>query len=270
MTSSTVSSRNRQTNFANNSVENGTCDPFTVVKGRYVGHDNFIVPKNFDEFYERYPDHVRNWVRKHVSSSTPNEDVEDWTQDLLIHLRYLPATSKHRAVGNEDIVETFDPNKHHGANAARFFNYINLCLGNKFRAMYSKRSKNPLCRPGNTSFEAGDRHHASDEFWQTHSEYLRRRCNQQERQRSVNHALSEFCEFAKREDSSVLPALQAIAAGGTFANAADLLGTTQHEVCRTWSRLRTLGKCFQTGEPVPHAPRRCQRRVTTRITVSIR
>jgi hypothetical protein len=269
MPSNTACRTTRPINFANISVEKR--DPFTVVDGRYIGHDGFVVPRNFDEFYDRYPEHVRNWVRKHAARSTPIEDVEDWTQDLLIHLKYLPATSKFRADGREDIVQTFDPKKHHGANGARFFNFINLCLTNKFRAMYSKRIKNPICRPGNASFEWEGREcdHGADEFWQAHSEYLRRRFNQQERQQNANHALREFCEFTKRKDSSVLRTLQAIAVSGTSAAAADLLGTTQHEVCRTWSRLRTLGRCFQNGEPVPKPPRRYTRRVTPRITVSV-
>lgn len=272
MPRSTASRNNRPINFANFSVENGTCDPFTVVKGRYVGHDGFVVPRNFNEFHERYPEHVRNWVRKHVSRSTPNEDVEDWTQDLLIHLQHLPVLSKHRAAGKEDIVQTFDPKKHHGANGARFFNFMNLCLLNKFRAMYSKRTKNPICRFGNSPFEwrGEDGDQAADEFWHAHSDYLRRRCQQELRRRNASHALSEFSEFVQREDSSVLPTLHAIAAVGTSAAAAGLLGMTQHEVCRTWSRLRTLGKCFQNGEPVPKAPRRYRRRVTARITVRVR
>ena len=128
-------SRKSTVNFASISVENRKPDPFTIVDGRYVGHDGFVVPKNFDEFHERFPQYVRNWVRRHADRSAPKEDLEDWTQDLLIHLQYLPATSKHREAGKEDIVQTFDPHKHYGANSARFFNYINLCLGNKFRSM---------------------------------------------------------------------------------------------------------------------------------------
>ena len=126
-------------------------DPFTIIDGRYVGHDGFVVPKDFAEFHERFPQYVRNWVRRHADRSTPKEDVEDWTQDLLIHLRCLPATSKHREAGKEDIVQTFDPLKHYGASSARFFNYINLCLGNKFRTMRSTRMKDAICRPGNLS-----------------------------------------------------------------------------------------------------------------------
>ena len=156
---------------------------------------------------------------------------EDWTQDLLIHLRYLPSTSKHRQAGKEDIVQTFDPYKHHGANQARFQNYINLCLGNKFRTIYSKRKKNPLCRPGNlsltTHFDETDRDQIGDEFCHSHSSYLRKSCERQERQRDDRHRIGEFVDFVRRQDSHVLPAMGAIAATGTPSGAAEFLGTTE-------------------------------------------
>jgi hypothetical protein len=41
------------------------------------------VPKDFDEFHDRFPQYVCNWVNWHVDRSTPKEDVEDWTLDLL-------------------------------------------------------------------------------------------------------------------------------------------------------------------------------------------
>lgn len=55
-------------------------------------------------------------------------------------------------------MQTFDPHRHYGANSARFFNYINLCLGNKFSTMRSARMKNPFCRPGNVSLTADWEH----------------------------------------------------------------------------------------------------------------
>jgi len=274
MRSNTAAVENQNINFASLPVENRKSDPFTVVDGRYVGHDGFVVPKDFDEFHERFPEYVRNWVSGHVDRSTPKEDVADWTQDLLIHMRYLPANSKHREAGKQDIVETFDPVKHHGANAARFFNYINLCLGNKFSTMRSGRLKNPLCRPGNLSltaaWEDADRDQADDEFCHRHSEHLRRRCQRQERQRDARQAVAEFSEFVKREDSSVLPAIEAIAATATSSAAADVLGTTTAGFCRMRSRLRQLGRCFQTGKRVPRRRRPYKRRLTTRITLRIR
>ena len=269
MRSNTAEIGNQPVSFYSFSVENRKSDPFSVVDGRYIGHDGFVVPRDFDEFYERFPQHVHNWVGRHVDRSTTKEDVEDWTHDLLIHLRYLPANSKHREAGKQDIVATFDPLRHHGANEARFFNYINHCLGNKFSTMRSGRLKNPLCRPGNLSltvaWEDADRDQADDEFCHRHSEHLRRRCQRQERQRDARQAVAEFSAFVQREDASVFSAMEAIAATATRGAAAESLGTTKADFCRMRSRLRHLGRCFQTGERVPRQRRPYKRRMTTRI-----
>jgi hypothetical protein len=259
MQSNTAVAGNLDANFANLSVENRTSDPFTTVDGHHVGHDGFVVPKNFDEFHERFPEHVRRWVERHVERSTPDEDVEDWTHDLLIHMRYLPTISKYREAGKQDMVQTFDPVKHHGANAARFFNYINLCLGNKFRSMRSTRLKNPLCRPGNLSLtvarEETDREQADDEFCHGHSEHLKASCQRQQQQQDARQFLTEFSAFVQREDSSKLPAIKAIAATATSSSAAEFLGTTTADFWQMRSRLRQLGRCFQKGERVPRQRR---------------
>jgi len=274
MQSNTAAVGNQDINFASFYVGNRKSDPFTVVDGRYIGRDGFVVPKNFDEFHERFPEYVRDWFKRHADRSAPKEDVEDWTQDLLIHLRYLPTVSKHREAGKDDVVQTFDPHKHYGANSARFFNYINLCLGNKFSTMRSARMKNPLCHPGNVSLTTDcadtDCNQVDDEFCHGHSDHLRRRCERQERQWDARHALAEFSEFVKREDSSVLPAMEAIAAVGTSDAAAELLGKTKADFCRMRSRLRQLGRCFQTGGRVPRRRRPYKRRLTTRISSRVR
>src|SRR5271167_3814793 len=137
-----------------------TGDPFTVnADGHYVGDDGFVVPMDFDEFYERYPKYVLNWVKKRLNRFVVDEDVEDWTQDLLIHMKFLPQGSKHRLpgangreLGCSDVVETFNPYQQYGASERRFRNYINFCLANKFNTVQSKRQKNPVCRPGNLPY----------------------------------------------------------------------------------------------------------------------
>lgn len=254
MQSNTVAVENQTINFSSISVENRRPDPFTVIDGRYVGHDGFIVPKNFDEFYERFPEYVRNWVRRHVDRSTPNEDVEDWTQDLLIQMLCLPANSKHREAGKQDIVQTFDPNKHYGANSARFFNYLNLCLRNKLSTMRSARMKNPICRVGNVSLDGhadeSDTGQVDDEFCHAHSAYLRGRCQRQEKQRDARHELAEFEGFLKREDSSVLPIVEAIATTAT-SRAAKMLGITKADFRRLHDRLRKLARFFLAGGAQP-------------------
>jgi len=120
------------------------------------------------------------------------------------------------------------------------------------------------------AWEDADRDHVDDEFCHRHSEHLRRRCQRQERQRDARHALAEFSVFVKREDSSLLPVMKAIAAGGTSGAAADVLGTTTAGFCRMRSRLRQLGRCFQTGERVPRRRRLYKQRLTARISFRVR
>lgn len=43
-----------------------------------------------------------------------------------------------------EVIETFVPAKHYGTNEARFRNYINLCLRNRFNNIYTKRKRDAL------------------------------------------------------------------------------------------------------------------------------
>jgi len=90
------------------------------------------------------------------------------------------------------------------------------------------------------------------------------------RQHEAKHALARFSEFVNREDSTVLPVMDAIAATATSGAAADVLGTTTAGFCRMRSRLRQLGRCFQTGERVPRQRRPYRRRVSMRISLRVR
>jgi hypothetical protein len=255
MLSNTATVENQPVNFTNVSVENRKADPFTIADGRYVGHDGFVVPKNFNEFHERFPQYVRNWVNRHADRSAPSEDVEDWTQDLLIHLHYLPPTSKHRQAGKEDIVQTFDPIKHYGANSARFFNYINLCLANKFRSIYAACMKNPLCHTGNLSLsvqrDGENWGQVDDECCHAHSEHLRNAAERLDKQGQDRKRIAEFTDFVSREDSGVLPAIGAISATGSHRDTAEFLGITDAEFARMRTRLRKLAGCLENGGTVP-------------------
>jgi hypothetical protein len=256
MQSNTVEVENQPLNFPNFSGEERTYkpDPFTIKDGRYVGSDGFVVPRDFDEFYERFPDYVSKWVSKHAGRSAPKEDLEDRTQDLLIHLKHLPPTSKYREVGKKDIVQTFDPVKHFGANQARFRNYVNLCLVNRFRTMHSRGMKDALCRPGNLSLgETGDQDLRSvdDEYCHSHSEYLQSAAKASEKQASDRTFLQEFLNFVRQKDPKVLPLVEALPATGTQSDAADWMGITESEFARMRTRLSQLSKCFLSGNPVP-------------------
>jgi hypothetical protein len=177
------------------------------------------------------------------------------TQDLLVHLKCLPPTSKYREAGKEDIVQTFDPARHYGASQRRFQNYINLCLANKFNTMYAARMKNPLCRMGNLSLsvqrDSESWGQVDDEYCHVHSDYLRRAAERLEKQRQDRERVMEFANFARREDSASLSAIGAILATGTSGDAAEFLGITHAGFTRMRTRLRQLGGCFEKGETVP-------------------
>ena len=230
-------------------------DSFRIRDGRYVGHDGFIVPKDFDEFHERFPQYVRNWVNRHADRSAPKEDMEDWTQDLLIHLLHLPPTSKHRKAGKKDIVQTFDPHKHYGANQARFQNYLNLCLTNKFRTLHSKRMKDALSQPGNVSLDPAmdedDSRCVDDEYCHAHSEYLREAANASEERDRDRAFVREFVGFVRREDQKSVAAIEALLARGTQQSAAHSLGISESRFARLLTRLRRLGEDCLNGKPAP-------------------
>lgn len=268
MRSNTVEVENQPVSIFYFSVEKKTCkpDPFTIRDGRFVGNDGFVVPRDFDEFYLRYPDYVRKWVSKHADRSAPKEDLEDRTQDLLIHLQHLPPTSKYREIGKKDIVQTFDPVKHYGANQARFRNYVNICLANKSKTFHSKRSKDALFRPGNLSLggqtEGEDLRSVGDEYCHSHSAYLQRVANAAERQARDRAFLQEFKNFVRREDPNVFPVIEALSATGTLGEAADWLGITEGEFARMRGRLGQLAKCFLSGEQAPRQRKPYKKRIT--------
>lgn len=71
-------------------------DSFERVDGHYVGHDGFVVPNDFAEFYQRFPDHIKRWIKRHAGRCSSKEDIDDWTQDLCAHMSSLPPSSKYR------------------------------------------------------------------------------------------------------------------------------------------------------------------------------
>jgi hypothetical protein len=249
MPSNTAVLENQAINFHNVLAEKS--DPFTIRRGHYAGSDGFVVPRDFGEFYKRFPDYVSRWVGKHCDRSAPKEDLEDWTHDLLIHLYSLPQTSNFREMGKQDTVETFDPSKHHGANQARFRNYVNVCLANKFRTMHSKSMKDALSRPGNVSFggptDCEDLHSVGDEYCHSHSAFLRTAVKAYEKHFSDKAFLEEFVEFVRREDPKALPAIKVIMATGRNAETAEWLRITEREFGRTRNRLCQLAECFLSG-----------------------
>ena len=253
---------------------NYTGDQFTKREdGHFVGDDGFIVPMDFDEFYDRYPKYVLNWVKKRLNRFSVDDDVEDWTQDLLIHMKFLPQGSKHRTpgangrpTGCSDVIETFNPYQQYGASERRFRNYINFCLANKFNTMQSKRQKNPVCRPGNIAFDGnqdtafGDHVLNSDEYVHQNSDHLTNLADRKMKQHDDALFTNQFKRYVKKEDPSVFPAIEALEATGPLGEAAQYMGVTEQEFARYRARLKQLGECFVQACEVPKQRKKYKKR----------
>lgn len=116
---------------------------FSIARGgHFVDDDGWVVPKNFDEFYERYPKYMLNWVQKRLNRFEVDEDVEGYTQDLLIHLKFSPARFFNRGEGDKacrDLIEAFDRYKEGGASEPNFRKYLNIVLAQILNVIRAKR-----------------------------------------------------------------------------------------------------------------------------------
>jgi hypothetical protein len=96
-------------------------------------------------------------------------------------------------------------------------------------------------------WEEADRNQADDQFCHGHSEHRRRRCQRQTRQWDARQAIAEFSEFVKREDSSMLPAMEAIAAVGTSGAAAEVAGKNDSGLLPYALTFAPVGQVFPDG-----------------------
>jgi hypothetical protein len=217
-------------------------DAFTVRDAHFVGHDGFTVPNSFNEFYQRFPAYVADWVGRRVRGCVSATEAEDWTQELLLHLAALPLCSKYRRDGKDDVIQTFAPERMHGANEARFRSFINQCLGNKFNTLYAKWRTRPLSNPGNLSLEVEMEKGGSDEFCHASSEYLRQAgCHSREREEQ-RFRLEEFVSLAESSIPDLGKLVEAFWTTGSWAEAAEMLSPQRCASVRR--RTRKLRKCM--------------------------
>ncbi len=227
-------------------------DAYTVRDGHIVGHDGFVVPNNFSEFYQRFPKYVADWVRRRVRDCVSATEAEDWTQELLLHLAALPTCSKYRRDGKDDVIQTFSPDRMHGANEARFRSFINQCLSNKFNTLYVKWRKRPLSNPGNLSFEADAEHGASDEFCHSNSTYLRQAGCRSRVREEQRFRLGEFVRLEGASIPGLQIALEAFHRTGNWKQTAMMFGRPWCEDIQR--RARERGKAFAKSDmPVTKA-----------------
>jgi DNA-directed RNA polymerase specialized sigma24 family protein len=215
-------------------------DAYSVREGHFVGHDGFIVPNNFSEFYQRFPAYVADWVRRRVHGCASASEAEDWTQELLLHLAALPVDSIHRRDGKRDVIQSFSPKRMHGANEARFRSFINQCLTNRFNTIYRKWRQRPLSNPSNRSFDVSGENGASDEFCHSNSNPLRqagRRIREREEHR---FRLEEFVNRTSDAIPGLKDVFEFFRTTGNWEETAKMFGRRKCASIRC--RARELGK----------------------------
>ena len=229
--------------------EGYTGDPFYITPDfHYVGTDGFIVPSSFEEFYDRYPQYIEKWVKHRLKGQGSKEDIEDWCQELIIHMKYLPPTSKHRDAGKTDVIQTFNPFAQYGANIRRWRSYINFCLANKYNTIHGKRSKNPVCRAGNISLvsEVNPEIHGevTDEYVYSKSSFLSDATLREEERQEGKFFVNSFIEYVQSKDQDMFPIIEALYHSG---NSSD----TIKDFCQTCKRLATTVE-LSNGDHIGH------------------
>jgi hypothetical protein len=211
-------------------------DPYTISDdGHIIGHDGFVVPKDFAEFYDRFPSHVRRFVRW---KRTPVEDREDCEQQLLMHLMTLPGDSKLRQAGCRDRIEAFRPDAY-GASEKRFFGYVNHCLRNHY-SQWRRVFSNPV-RSAVEPFDEGYVYsQVSKWFSASRIPYP---------DQSV--MVAEFLAFVEEHNPELISVLNTIGQAETFIDAQRMLGMTEKLFLRARNRLVVLYEHFELGEVPP-------------------
>jgi hypothetical protein len=220
--------------------------------GHYVSRkDGFIVPKNFSEFYERFPNYVTSWVHKHIQNSYRRNtaDVQDWVSDLTLHLMVLPERSLKRKNGFVDVISCFDPTRLGGANSKSFFYYVNTCLKNHFVEHLHKNRKDAirdvLRHSPNLSFDEIPAH-AEDE----QKDPI---CDQGRTNQDIYMTVrvGEFRAYVEKNEPELLPVVDIIFDTDTLKETANKLSLTVYQFRSVRSRLKVLYECFEKGLSAP-------------------
>jgi hypothetical protein len=229
-----------------------------------VGEDGFIVPKDFGEFFERYPLRVRRWVTRQLHRRFGQDAILDLEEDLLLYLCTLAPKSRFRRKGTNgrpegctDVIQCFDPVRHYGATAGRFHNFINLCLANRLNTILGTQRRNPVCDPRNLSIAnvevSQETRCGSELVGEVDEAYLlrhswtfagecRRRAHAED---AVLRAyIREFEQFVEQTDYKLLAVVRAIRRSATLRDAEKSIGMANHEFRRCRQELSLLKDRF--------------------------
>jgi hypothetical protein len=256
----------------------GASDPFSVTRdGNFVGQDGFIVPKNFGEFYAKYPNYVRRWAIKRLGRVVYSDAARDLEQDLLLFLFSLPKTSKFREQSEQhpdgcaDVIQCFNPLRQYGASERRWRSWLNLCLSNRASTIYQRQKKDALSRKNNIAFDAASDPggvSVDDEYLHHHSEFLQRKSAEQSSAVDKRLAANQFIDFVLEKEPRLYDTVLAISETGTLHDAQELLQVDEGTLSRNRRRIAQLKDALLDGGPISKQRRPYRKRAKVHTAFS--
>lgn len=244
--------------------------------GRIVGPDGFVVPRDFPEFFERFPRHVRSFVRRHLTTR-PEHERQERESELLLFLLTLPEDSKYRRPGVNghpdgctDRIMTFCPERSYGASAGRFFAYLNLILLNRLISLEKKSAVDPVASRSTLRFTSADIPEPGgldEASYLQHSSFAHSQTWLESEKVVAQVCVSRFFDFVQEHNPELIPTLNAIASSSRLVEAQTELGISDQLFSRGRHRLRVLHRSFTSGTAVPKQRRNRTQTHATQGTV---
>jgi hypothetical protein len=230
--------------------------------GHWVGNDGFIIPNNFIEFYERFPNYTEQWARKNIRRPAvyDRDDILDWGSELNLFLCSLPVNSIRRTSKITDVVGAFDPTKCHGCSRARFFTFINRALSNRFKTLWTKFQRDSLRRVDNEQLQEQGVESEYDDSPAILPAVLDACCSSRELEHSEQSIfLEQYRNFVLAHDSTLVPLLDSVYQFNSLRKTRQHLGWTSTSLEHGMERLQVLAACFTNNTSIP-VPRKRYRR----------
>lgn len=236
---------------------------YTIVDGHFVGSDGFVVPKNFAEFVEKFPNYTYKWVRNNLKPPLvrSKDDVLDWASQLNEHLMTISPAK--RRVGKTDVIQCFNPVAASGATKAKFLYFVDVCL--KRRAVSILRHQTRDALQDNTRFIANVSLQETYDFADAFPEGEGSKAYNVVELAVIPGAaadkkafVDEFKQFVAEHDPYILTIMELIANSDTYSEIIRRPDYSEHKFAKDRLRMKELMECYQTGRVPRPQPRRAK------------
>jgi len=234
--------------------------PYTLsADGHIISHDGFVIPKDFAEFYSRFPLHVSRFVRRTWTRAS-NTDRDDREQELLLHLMSVPENSKFREQGYSDRIQIFQPERAYGASRKQFFRFVDLLLKNYVIKKGAADLRRPLLRASTLSIGSlkGSGEIINEEYIMlciSKGFATERPFYVSPRPFEETVIVNEFLAYVETYNPELLSVIETVGQTRSFLEAKQMLGMSENLFLRARSRLSVLYRHFQAGTTPPRQRR---------------